>query len=384
MASEGADLSGWQLQVARAASYDGLTIAGLGINPEFKQQPWVARLDPGTFVPEPSSEVLGVIALLIVTFLAYSTRKRRGEGKWISQMHIRPTKRVLLVIAIVAACRCQAAEVLYAQQIDADVKEFKARWRLQLLPDELPDFRTKIKNTSWIERGLPSRSGRGAISWIVFPETDKDVVQSIEFIWKGYDRRKQQPPVEVTDEKHSLLLLGPFFEFDKRVRTFAIDDDGKTLAIDAAVNVGDRQWYNLEVWGRNASSGEFIYLVRERLIEFKVDPWTTNTGVVNEFVHHHSSNGVDNDTYQISGRFDRPEQYVPKDYYEVKMKGKLLDGRHQTSRILCWWWERITPLSRPTGQTSAREYSERIYNDHTGRTSRLPPRSGYGSDYYGE
>jgi hypothetical protein len=46
------------LKVARGASFDGLTLAGLGITPEGKQQPWVARFDSGTFVPEPASMIL--------------------------------------------------------------------------------------------------------------------------------------------------------------------------------------------------------------------------------------------------------------------------------------------------------------------------------------
>jgi probable HAF family extracellular repeat protein len=76
--NQGVDLAGWKLQVARSASSDGLTIVGLGINPEFAQQPWVARLDPGTFVPEPSSLTLSALSMAALIFFAW--RRRRASG----------------------------------------------------------------------------------------------------------------------------------------------------------------------------------------------------------------------------------------------------------------------------------------------------------------
>jgi probable HAF family extracellular repeat protein len=70
LTSQGAELTGWRLQVARSASHDGLTVAGLGINPEGLQQPWVARLDAGTFVPEPTSILLAGVAVLLLFLFA--------------------------------------------------------------------------------------------------------------------------------------------------------------------------------------------------------------------------------------------------------------------------------------------------------------------------
>jgi probable HAF family extracellular repeat protein len=64
--NQGVDVAGWDLGIARGVSFDGTTIVGLGINPEGKQQPWLARLDGGTFVPEPDSYVLIVLGLLAV------------------------------------------------------------------------------------------------------------------------------------------------------------------------------------------------------------------------------------------------------------------------------------------------------------------------------
>ncbi len=62
LVTQGADVTGWNLGVARATSYDGLVIAGFGTNPDGNFQPWVARLDPSTFIPEPGALGLGAVA----------------------------------------------------------------------------------------------------------------------------------------------------------------------------------------------------------------------------------------------------------------------------------------------------------------------------------
>ncbi len=74
--AQGVDLEGFQLGKAQAASFDGLTIVGIGLPADSRTfQPWVARLDPGTFVPEPSSILLSLSSFLVV--LA-AWRLRRG------------------------------------------------------------------------------------------------------------------------------------------------------------------------------------------------------------------------------------------------------------------------------------------------------------------
>lgn len=66
LASQGVSVDGWTLKVARAVSYDGLTIVGQGIPPDSRTHSlWVVRLDPGTFIPEPGSIALGVVAILM-------------------------------------------------------------------------------------------------------------------------------------------------------------------------------------------------------------------------------------------------------------------------------------------------------------------------------
>ena len=63
--AQGVDLDGFRLGKASAASFDGLTLVGIGVpRDSFTSQPWIARLDSGTFIPEPSSIGLGAVALL--------------------------------------------------------------------------------------------------------------------------------------------------------------------------------------------------------------------------------------------------------------------------------------------------------------------------------
>jgi len=57
--SQGIDLTGWSLTVARGVSADGLTITGNGINPAGLNEAWVA-----TIVPEPSTALLLGIGLV--------------------------------------------------------------------------------------------------------------------------------------------------------------------------------------------------------------------------------------------------------------------------------------------------------------------------------
>jgi probable HAF family extracellular repeat protein len=70
---QGVDLGDWNPVVARSTSYDGETIAGLARSPTLGSQAFVARLNPGTFIPEPSSLVLSGIGLLIALTVALRT-----------------------------------------------------------------------------------------------------------------------------------------------------------------------------------------------------------------------------------------------------------------------------------------------------------------------
>ncbi len=64
LSAQGVEVGEFHLGTARGVSGDGLTIVGSGINASREFQPWMARLDAGTFVPEPSTIGLGAVALL--------------------------------------------------------------------------------------------------------------------------------------------------------------------------------------------------------------------------------------------------------------------------------------------------------------------------------
>ncbi len=79
LANQGVDIGGCDLGIARGVSYDGLTIAGYGLPPNSRYgQPWVVRLDPGTFVPEPGAVLLAVAGLVGVGAM-WVRRGRRKE-----------------------------------------------------------------------------------------------------------------------------------------------------------------------------------------------------------------------------------------------------------------------------------------------------------------
>jgi hypothetical protein len=76
LGSQGVNLTGWRLDGARSASYDGSVIVGLGTNPVGEREAWIARLDPGTFIPEPEAVALmGIGAVgLYVAFRCFPRR----------------------------------------------------------------------------------------------------------------------------------------------------------------------------------------------------------------------------------------------------------------------------------------------------------------------
>jgi hypothetical protein len=84
---QGVDLDGFRLGKASAASFDGLTLVGIGVpRDSLISQPWVARLDPGTFIPEPSSFLLAAAAFVLISLIVWRWRKRSAarrayEGK---------------------------------------------------------------------------------------------------------------------------------------------------------------------------------------------------------------------------------------------------------------------------------------------------------------
>jgi uncharacterized membrane protein len=74
--SQGANLTGWNLDVARAATYDGSILVGVGTNMGGRRQVWIAGVDPDTYVPEPSAITIGLIAFLLAALSVFVARLR--------------------------------------------------------------------------------------------------------------------------------------------------------------------------------------------------------------------------------------------------------------------------------------------------------------------
>ena len=76
LVAQGVDLQGFELGKAYKASFDGLTIVGSGLPAGSRTfQPWIARLDPGTFVPE--SSCISLVAASIVAFVCIALHRSR-------------------------------------------------------------------------------------------------------------------------------------------------------------------------------------------------------------------------------------------------------------------------------------------------------------------
>lgn len=78
LTGSGVDMTGWLLKSARGISDDGLTIVGVGTNPDGNQEAWVATLDAAEPIPEPTTIALLGIGL---AGLAGGYVRRRFKGK---------------------------------------------------------------------------------------------------------------------------------------------------------------------------------------------------------------------------------------------------------------------------------------------------------------
>ena len=74
LVEQGVELGDWNPVIARAASYNGETIAGVVRSPTFGDQAFVVRLNAGTFIPEPAGLSIAILAILVA---AIACRQRR-------------------------------------------------------------------------------------------------------------------------------------------------------------------------------------------------------------------------------------------------------------------------------------------------------------------
>ncbi|MEO8197230.1 MAG: hypothetical protein ABI689_10945 [Thermoanaerobaculia bacterium] len=74
----GADMAGWDLELAKAVSADGLTVVGWGYNPAGGQEAWIANLGQPSLVeiPTASKAALTLFGLLLATVALATLRLR--------------------------------------------------------------------------------------------------------------------------------------------------------------------------------------------------------------------------------------------------------------------------------------------------------------------
>jgi hypothetical protein len=236
---------------------------------------------------------------------------------------MRSVRAKTILVGVVGSFLCSSWCSAIAQNRENELDKFKARWQLRFVPEELPDYEKQINGTMW-SKEVSSRNGAGGIRWIVFPEKTGEV-RFIRFISKVFNPR-DEPRVRWVDESHPLVLVGPFLEYDRKVRTFALDGEDNEIVLDAAVKIKDQRWYHLEVWGQNNDNGEYVFIAREHGYEFVDNPWTVKAGAVNLQIKLRSSNGILSKVYQLRGQFDRSGQGEPTEQCELSFSAPLPEG----------------------------------------------------------
>jgi hypothetical protein len=230
-----------------------------------------------------------------------------------------------IVVAVVGCFISYICRSAIAQDRENELEKFKARWQLKFLPEQLPEMEKLINGTMWTTSSS-SRNGAGGTQWIVVPAEEKGEARSIQLITRSFNPDKE-PRVKWIEESHPLLLVGPFFEYDRKVRTFALDTEKHWLVLDAAVKVSNRGWYHVEVWAvDNDGDGEYVDLIREHLYEFVDNPWLVKRGAVDVRVNFRSSNGLLNRNHQLHGQFERSGQGMPTEQCELTFSAQLPDG----------------------------------------------------------
>lgn len=171
---------------------------------------------------------------------------------------------------------------------------FKERWKLELLPDELPRG-GELNDTFWVQTHAINILGEGTDYAISFPlpANDPQLYPSheprIHFTHINHMGFGGVPDFEVS-VKHTLNVRGPFLEYGGQVRSFHVAKDDYFL-LDAVIKVAPNKWYQLkselidekgkrllpEQVGRFQRRTMDVR-IEEHLFEFEQDPLTVDQG----------------------------------------------------------------------------------------------------------
>lgn len=157
----------------------------------------------------------------------------------------------------------------------------KARWKLQFLPEQVPEIGSLLVGTAWEQRSIQDILGRGTDHFIRFPApSEPGEERTIVLTTVRHLGANAHIPMTRTTLTFPLAITGAFLEYDGLIHTaFAIR--GRKLIPDAVIRVGDRLWYQISSRKlMQPESGVEDVEVTEHLMEFEDDPMMMDKGTL--------------------------------------------------------------------------------------------------------
>ncbi|MBI3864043.1 MAG: hypothetical protein HY290_19335, partial [Planctomycetia bacterium] len=171
------------------------------------------------------------------------------------------------------------APQIKAPRSAARLAQFRARWKLQLLPEVVPEIGPLLVGTAWEQRGRRDILGRGTDQFIRFPFPSAKH-GPLEILFKTVVHHSANTHIRTTDttKTYPLAIDGTILEYNGLIHTAFVSKEKKFIP-DAVIRVGDRKWYTAS--SRSlvpAEGGAESIEMTERLFEFDDDPVKQRNG----------------------------------------------------------------------------------------------------------
>ncbi|HVA51376.1 MAG TPA: hypothetical protein VNH11_33855 [Pirellulales bacterium] len=138
-----------------------------------------------------------------------------------------------------------AAARLFVDESKQRLAKVKERWKLRLMPDNVPDTGPALIGMAWREQGRPTDIlGRGVAQFMRFPFPRQQGGNQLTIALSTLRSHGARSPIISTEAitTYWLTLEGPFFVYDELLHTGFVSGDGKLIP-DALLRVGDGKWY---------------------------------------------------------------------------------------------------------------------------------------------
>lgn len=193
---------------------------------------------------------------------------------------------ILLMTAGIAISEIDAAEPDESSPPKSAkaLAQLKQRWKLLLLPDQLPeklpDIGLHLIGTTWGQHSLRDILGRGTDRTITVTGHGASPAQrEIVFTMIQHHSVNTQKPATETAKRYPVVITSPFLEYDGLIHTAFMSANRKKFIPDAILRVADGKWYQVtsrKLPGENGT--EESVEVTEYLFEFDDDPVRRDRG----------------------------------------------------------------------------------------------------------